>query len=128
MPVKMRAVRAIALSAALLLGACGLGQSEPTVIDGSSPEAFDRTVAAARAELGPRDRLKFEAALTALRGKQFAATADRAEYGRRIRAALDGQTAPEIVAGVDSWSAKAGTDAADAVFEVKRQVSGDAAR
>ena len=117
-------MRALAVTAALLLAGCGFGESEPTVIDGSSPEAFDRTVAAARSELGPRDRLKFEAALTALRGKQFAAASDRIEYGRRIRAALDGQTAPEIVAGVDSWSKQIGTDAADAVFEVKRQVQG----
>ena len=78
----------------------------------------------ARGELGPRDRLKFEAALTALRGRQFAKAGDRVEYGRRIRAALDGQTAPEIVAGVDSWTARAGTDAADAVFEAKRKVQG----
>lgn len=112
------------LSIFAVLSACGLSASEPTVIDGSSAEAFDRTVADARSELGPRDRLKFEAALTALRGRQFAAASDRVEYQRRIRAALDGQTAPQIVAGVDGWTAKAGTDAADAVFEVKRQVQG----
>ncbi len=113
-----------ALAATLLLAACGLGQGEPTVIDGSSAEAFDRTVAAARGELGPRDRLKFEAALTAVRGRQFAAASDRVEYQRRIREALDGQTASGIVAGVDRWTARAGTDAADAVFEAKRQVQG----
>lgn len=118
-------MRALALAAALLLAACGLGQDDaPTVIDGSSPEAFSRTVAAARSELGSRDRLKFEAALTAARGKQFAAASDRVEYQRRIREALDGQTAPEIVAGVDRWTKRAGTDAADAVFEAKRKVQG----
>ena len=117
-------MRRLALGGALLLAACGLGQSEPTVIDGSSPEAFKRTVAEARRELGPRDRLKFEAALTALRGRQFAAASDRLEYNRRIREALDGQTAPEIVAGVDSWTERAGTDAADALFEAKRKVQG----
>lgn len=117
-------MRELALGATLLLASCGLGQNAPTVIDGSSPEAFQRTVAEARGELGPRDRLKFEAALTALRGRQFAAASDRVEYGRRIRETLDGQTAPEIVAGVNRWSAKAGTDAADAAFEIKRQVQG----
>lgn len=116
-----RSLRAIALT--LLLAACGAA-SEPKVIDGSSAEAFERTVAAARSELGPRDRLKFEAALTAVRGRQFAAASDRVEYQRRIREALDGQTAPGIVAGVDRWTARAGTDAADAVFEAKRQVQG----
>ena len=120
----MRDVRRLAPALLLALSACGFGADAPTVIDGSSAEAFARTVADARAELGPRDRLKFEAALTAARGKQFAAASDRVEYQRRIRQALDGQTAPEIVAGVDRWSAKAGTDAADALFEAKRQVQG----
>jgi len=118
-------VKRLTFAALFLLASCGLGEAAaPTVIDGSSAEAFDRTVAAARAELGPRDRLKFEAALTALRGRQFAAATDRIAYQRRIRAALDGQTAPDIVAGVDGWTKRAGTDAADAAFEVKRQVQG----
>lgn len=117
-------MRRSVFAAFALLAACGLGAGEATVIDGSSAEAFTRTVAAARAELGPRDRLKFEAALTALRGRQFAAASDRLEYQRRIREALDGQTAPQVVAGVDRWSKKAGTDAADAVFEAKRKVQG----
>ena len=113
-------MRRLAVAGALLMSACGMPQSEPTVIDGSSAEAFDRTVAAARGELGPRDRLKFEAALTAVRGRQFAAAADRKEYQLRIRESLDGQTAPDIVAGVDKWTKRAGDDAADAVFEAKR--------
>ena len=117
-------MRALAPALALLLAGCGFGVGEPTVIDGSSAEAFARTIGQARSELGPRDRLKFEAALTAARGRQFAAASDRIEYQRRIREALDGQTAPEIVAGVDRWTARAGTDAADAVFEAKRQVQG----
>ena len=116
-------MKAVVGIVALLLGGCGLGASEPTVIDGSSVAAFDRTVAAARSELGPRDRLKFEAALTAVRGRQFAAASDRIEYRRRIREALDGRTGPEIVAGVDSWTKRAGTDAADAVFEAKRELT-----
>ena len=122
--MKRRAFAGLVLPLLLTVGACGLQQAEPTVIDGSSAEAFDRTVAEARSELGPRDRLKFEAALTASRGRQFAAASDRIEYQRRIRAALDGQTAPQIVAGVDGWTRRAGTDAADAVFKVKRQVQG----
>ncbi len=113
-------MRALVLT--LLLAGCGMGEAAPTVIDGSSPEAFKTSVAAARAELGPRDRIKFEAALTAIRGRQFAAASDRVEYNRRIREALDGQTAPQIVAGVDQWTARAGTDAADAVFEAKREL------
>ena len=121
----MRDVRRLAPALLLALSACGFGAGAPTVIDGSSAEAFARTVADARAELGPRDRLKFEAALTAVRGRQFAAASDRVEYQRRIREALDGQTAPEIVAGVDRWTKRAGTDAADAVFEAKRQVQGN---
>ena len=43
------------------------------------------------------------------------------------RGALDGQTAPQIVAGVDQWTAKFGTDAVDKAFEVKREL-GNVAR
>ena len=117
--------RIAALCALLALPACdilGLGGSEPTVIDGSSPEAFRRTVDDARAELGPRDRLKFEAALTAVRGRQFAAANNREEYDRRFRQALDGQTALEIVAGVDQWTARFGNQAVDDAFRVKREL------
>ena len=118
--------RSIATLLALLaLPACnilGLGGSEPTVIDGSSPEAFQRTVNEARSELSPGDRLKFEAALTAVRGRQFAAANDRAEYDRRIRRALDGQTAPEIVAGVDQWTERFGNRTVDDAFRVKREL------
>lgn len=116
---------AAALFALLFLPACGmlgLGASEPTVIDGSSPEAFERTVDAARGELSPGDRLKFEAALTAVRGRQFAAANDRAEMGRRVRRALDGQTAQEVVAGVDQWTERFGNQAADTAFDVKREL------
>ena len=69
-------MRRLAPALLLVLSACGFGAGAPTVIDGSNAEAFKRTVADARAELGPRDRLKFEAALTAARGKQFAAESD----------------------------------------------------
>ena len=119
-------MRVLALAGLLLLGGCDMlglgGAREAVVIDGSSPEAFKRTVAEARSELGPRDRVKFEAAVTAVRGRQFAAAVDRQEYERRVRTALDGQTAPQIVAGVDSWTNRAGSDAADAVFEAKREL------
>lgn len=121
-------IRVGVAAAALLLAGCGMQQTAPTVIDGSSAASFKTSVAAARAELGPRDRIKFEAALTAMRGRQFAAAGDRIEFGRRMRKALDGQTAPEIVAGVDGWTKRAGTDAADAVFDAKRQVQGTQAR
>ena len=118
--------RAAALLAIFALPACDVlglgGANEPTVIDGSTPETFRASVEEARAELGPRDRLKFEAALTALRGRQFAAANDRAEFDRRVRAALDGQTAPQIVAGVDQWSRRFGDGAVNGAFEVKREL------
>lgn len=114
----------LAALALLALPACGLfDDGQPTVIDGSTPETFKQTVDEARAELGPRDRLKFEAALTAVRGRQFAAAGDRAEFDRRVRKALDGQTASQIVAGVDAWTAKFGNDAVDKTFEVKRELT-----
>ena len=111
------------LVAAFLLAGCGLFDTDgPTVIDGSTPDAFDETLAEARSELGPRDRLKFEAAIRAVQAKQFAKADTRQEYEGRVRRALDGKTAPQIVAKVDADLNEAGNDAADTVFDIKREV------
>ena len=48
-------MRAAAVACALLLAACGA--SEPTVIDGSSPESFERTAKQARRNIPDADRL-----------------------------------------------------------------------
>lgn len=108
------------------LAGCGFGSGEPTVIDGSSPEAFRETLAAARADLGPRERLKFEAAYSEYRAQTFAEADNRHHYERLVREGMDGLTAPKIVAKFDENVKQAGDDAADAIFDAKRALKGRA--
>ena len=115
--------RTIILGAALTLAACG-GAAEPTVIDGSSPEAFRETLSAAKGDLGPKDRLKFEAAYAEYRTQVFADADNRQEYERMLREGMNGLTAPRIVAKFDENVGKAGNDAADAIFDAKRVLKG----
>jgi hypothetical protein len=108
----------------VLVGGCSLGQEEPTVIDGSSAEAFEQTLGDAKQELGPKDRLKFETALAEFRAQMFAKANTRQEYQRLVRQGMNGLTAPLIVAKFNSNVDKAGRDVADTVFDVKRAISG----
>lgn len=113
------------LLALLLLGGCGLfGADDPVVIDGSSQAAFDRTLSEAKAQLGPGDRLKLEAALAEFRAQMFAKADDRQEYKRLIREGMDGLTAQRIVSEFNRNVDKVGTGAADALFEAKRAIAG----
>jgi hypothetical protein len=117
--------RLLAPLVAVLLSGCGLfGPDEPTVIDGSSQEAFEQSLAAARRDLGPAERLKFEAAWTEYRGQMFAKADNRQEYQQLLREGMDGLTAPMIVAQFDKDVDRIGNDAADAIFDAKRAVSG----
>jgi hypothetical protein len=110
--------------ACLLVSACNLGRDEPTVIDGTSVEAFDRTLSAAKADLGPKDRLKFEAALSKFKARTFAKADSRQEYNRLLRKGLNGLTAPRIVAQFNKDVDRVGGKAADAVFDAKRVFNG----
>jgi hypothetical protein len=112
------------LATCLILSACSFGQSNPAVIDGSSPEAFARTLSAAKADLGPRDRVKFEAALTEFKAHTFAKANSRQEYQRLLRQGLDGLTAPGVVAQFNRDVDRVSGQAADAVFEAKRVLKG----
>lgn len=118
----MRSVLPVLIGCALL-AACGPGEG-PVVIDGSSQAAFERTLAAAKADLGPRDRVKFEAALAEHRARMFAKADDRQQYQRLVRAGLDGLTAPRIVAQFNKDVDRVGGQAADAVFDAKRALKG----
>jgi hypothetical protein len=120
----MTSPRYLPLVASFLLAACGVGSDGPQVIDGSSPEAFEQTMRDARSELGPKDRLKFEAAVTEFRAQVFAEADDRQEYNRLVREGLNGLTAVAIVAKFNQNADKLGNDAADAIFDAKRAVSG----
>ena len=103
---------------------CGLGQQEPAIIDGSSAEAFNRSLADARRDLSPQDRLKFEAALVEFRAQMFAKADNRQEYQQLVRQGMDGLSGPAIVAKFDENANKAENDAADAIFAAKRAISG----
>jgi len=116
--------RFISAVALLTVAACGLGNDAPTVIDGSSREAFDRSMSEARGDLGPQDRLKFEAAVTEFRAQTFAKADTREDYQRLVREGLDGLTAVRIVQKFDENTKKAGNNAADAIFDAKRAVAG----
>jgi hypothetical protein len=109
--------------ALLVLSACG-GNDAPTVIDGSSQEAYEQTLSEAKSELGPQDRLKFETALAEFRAQMFAKADDRQEYKRLVREGLDGLTAPRIVSEFNRNVDKVGKGAADALFDAKRVIVG----
>jgi Tfp pilus assembly protein PilP len=115
------------LAACLALSGCGFGADGPTVIDGSTPEAFSQTLAAAKRDLGPRDRLKFEAALAEYKARTFAKADSREEFNARYREGLDGLTAPRVVAQFNKDVDRLGGKAADTAFDVKRTITGKTA-
>jgi hypothetical protein len=114
----------VLLCASLVVSACSFGSDEPTVIDGSSTEAFEHTLAAAKADLGPKDRLKFEAALSEFKARTFAKADSRRDYNRQLREGLDGLTAPRVVAQFNRDVDRVEGQAADAVFDAKRVLNG----
>ena len=81
-----------AAALALLLAACG--SEEPVVIDGSSPEAFERTTAAARRQLPDAQRLRFDQAIRTIGGRRHA----ERDPAALARVTFDGMTAAEVVA------------------------------
>lgn len=78
--------------AVLLAAACS--QAEPTVIDASSPEAFERTTREARRDLPDADRLYFDRALRTVGGRLHSAR----DPDRFARTTFDGMTAEQVVA------------------------------
>ena len=81
--------------AALLLTAILLGCSKaPTIIDGSSPQAFEKTTEKARRDLPIKDRLTFDAALRNAGGLRYA-TRDPEALARE---AYNGMTAFDVIA------------------------------
>ena len=81
-------------SAVLLALLAGCDAREPTVIDGSSPEAFERTTEAARRDIPDGDRLVFDRALRTVGGRWHGA----GDQDRRARVTFDGMTAEQVVA------------------------------
>ena len=85
-------MRAAAAALMLLLAACG--KQEAVVIDGSSPEAFERTTAEARRELPDADRLLFDRAIRTIGGRRHS----ERDPAALARVTFDGMTAAQVVA------------------------------
>jgi len=84
-------VRAVLALAAALLTGCAEG--EPTVIDGSSPESFERTTTQARREIPDADRLVFDRAIRTVGGRRHAVR----DPAALARVTFDGMTAEQVV-------------------------------
>jgi hypothetical protein len=78
----------------LLLTLASCTQQVPTVIDGSSLEAFERTTAQARREIPDRDRLVFDRALRTIGGRSHASR----DPDALARVTFDGMTGRQVVA------------------------------
>jgi hypothetical protein len=76
----------------LFVSACS--EPPPTVVDGSSPEAFERTTAQARRDLPDADRIIFDKAIKTIGGRRFA----ERDPDALARVTFDGMTAADIVA------------------------------
>ena len=83
-----------AWSAVLLALLAGCGAPEPTVIDGSSPQAFERTTKQARREIPDADRLLFDRALRTVGGRWHSAR----DADQLARVTFDGMTGADVVA------------------------------
>ena len=82
-------------AAALILLAAACGNTEPTIIDGSSPEAFVRTTEQARRDIPDADRLDYDTAIKNPPGKSFGDS--EAEVEALARQFYDGMTAEQVL-------------------------------
>ena len=76
----------------ILLAACA--DREPAVIDGSSPEAFERTVKQARRDIPDADRLVFDRAMRTIGGRRHS----QRDPDALARVTFDDMTGAEVVA------------------------------
>ncbi len=81
---------------AALLGLilAGCEPQEPVTIDGSSPQAFERTSAEARRQLPDAERLLFDRAIRTVGGRRMA----NRDPAALARVTFDGMTAAQVVA------------------------------
>jgi hypothetical protein len=80
-------------AAALLLLVASCGSGEPVPIDGSSQEAFDKSIKKARRQIPDADRLVFDRAIRTVGGRRHAERDPQA----LARITFDGMTAAEVV-------------------------------
>lgn len=81
-------------AALLCMLLAGCGNREPVVIDGSSPQAFERTTAEARRQLPDADRLLFDRAIRTVGGRRLG----NRDAAALARVTFDGMTAEQVVA------------------------------
>jgi hypothetical protein len=84
-------MRVLPLVIAAVIAGCS---KPPTIIDGSSPQAFEQTTEKARRDLPIKDRLTFDAALRNPSGQRYS-TKDLEALARE---AYHGMTAFDVVA------------------------------
>ena len=84
-------MRPVAVLLALL---AGCEQPEPTIIDGSSAQSFQRTTEQARREIPDADRLHFDRALRTVGGRLHSAR----DQDKLARVTFDGMTGEQVVA------------------------------
>ncbi|MBA2467570.1 MAG: hypothetical protein H0V46_08210 [Sphingomonas sp.] len=85
-------MKAAIAAVTLALAACQ--EQAPVVIDGSSPEAFERTTADARRQLPIAQRLQFDEALRTIGGRRHA----ERDPAALARITFDGMTGAQVVA------------------------------
>jgi len=84
-------VRLLPLILAALIAGCS---KAPTIIDGSSPQAFEKSTEKARRDLPIKDRLVFDAALRNPAGRRYG----NIDIDGTARVAFHGMTAFDVVA------------------------------
>ena len=84
-------MKLLAAAALLLLAACS--NRPPTVIDGSSQDAFARTTAQARRDIPDADRLVFDRAIRTVGGRRMA----ERDVDSLARDTFNGMTAAQVV-------------------------------
>jgi hypothetical protein len=83
--------KALLIAGGLAAASCA---DRPTVIDGSSPQAFQQSIEKARRDLPIKDRLTFDAAINTVGGRRYA---DK-DPDATARDLYNGMTAADVVA------------------------------
>ena len=78
----------------LLAIASACSDHDPVVINGSSAEAFERTVSQARRDIPDADRLIFDRAIRGIRGRSFSTR----DADALARVTFNGMTGADVVA------------------------------
>ena len=87
--------KAMLIASGVIASSCS---NRPTVIDGSSPEAFEKSIEKARRDLPIKDLLTFDAALNTVGGRRYA---DK-DPDATARDLYNGMTAADVVADANA--------------------------